>query len=64
MTVARPVAAFFSAFIAGLMENLFFYREGVAEPLQPLKILPLWQASAKILVVGIREKEDRTVGCV
>jgi len=39
MTVARPVAAFFSAFIAGLMENLFFYREGVAEPLQPLKIL-------------------------
>lgn len=41
MTVARPVAAFFSAFIAGLMENFFSYREGVVEPLLPLKILPL-----------------------
>lgn len=40
MTVARPVAAFFSAFIAGIMENLFFYREGIAQPPLALKILP------------------------
>ncbi len=40
MTVARPLAAFISAFTAGLMENLFAYREDVVEPLRSLKILP------------------------
>lgn len=57
MTVARPVAAFFSAFIAGLMENLFFYREGVEEPLQPLKILAsLASVCQDTCCAGQREK--------
>ncbi len=38
MTVARPVAAFLSAFIAGILENLLSYREGEKAPLQPLKM--------------------------
>jgi uncharacterized membrane protein YraQ (UPF0718 family) len=34
MTVARPVAAFFTAFVAGIAENIFGYRKG-AGPVVP-----------------------------
>lgn len=38
LTVARPVAAFFSAFAAGIMENLFSYRQGRVEIAPPLPV--------------------------
>jgi len=31
LTIARPVAAFTTAFAAGIIENLFSYRSGKAE---------------------------------
>jgi uncharacterized membrane protein YraQ (UPF0718 family) len=38
LTIARPVAAFISAFIAGVMENLHFYTKEVQEA--PVSSLP------------------------
>lgn len=40
LTVARPLAAFLSAFVAGIMANLFSYQQGRVEtvPLLPLAI--------------------------
>ena len=41
LTVARPVAAFLSAFIAGVLENLLFWREGKPKG---LPVLPMASA--------------------
>jgi uncharacterized protein len=38
LTVARPVAAFLSAFVAGVLENLFSYRQGRVTAMQPLSL--------------------------
>lgn len=43
MTVARPVAAFLSAFVAGVIENMLFWREGKT---QMLRVLPMALKSA------------------
>jgi uncharacterized protein len=43
MTVARPVAAFLSAFVAGVLENMLFWREGKT---QLLRALPMALTSA------------------
>lgn len=40
LTIARPVAAFLSAFIAGCMENLRSYPDRAAPILKPLRVLP------------------------
>jgi len=41
LTVARPVAAFFSAFSAGVVENLFSFRQSRVELMQPLPLTPV-----------------------
>ncbi|WP_306548018.1 SO_0444 family Cu/Zn efflux transporter [Desulfobulbus sp.] len=41
LTVARPVAAFISAFVAGVLENLLSYREGQSAILPVLPPLPM-----------------------
>nr|WP_240193532.1 SO_0444 family Cu/Zn efflux transporter [Desulfobulbus alkaliphilus] len=51
LTVARPVAAFFSACTAGVMANLLLDRQGRAETAQPV---PLIRAATS----GCREKTD------
>ncbi len=43
MTVARPVAAFLSAFVAGVLENMLFWREGKPPALH---VLPMALAPA------------------
>ncbi|MBV5316590.1 MAG: SO_0444 family Cu/Zn efflux transporter [Desulfobulbaceae bacterium] len=40
LTIARPVAAFLSAFTAGVMENMRSYREGALDAPKPLLVLP------------------------
>lgn len=44
MTVARPVAAFISAFVAGVLENLFASRETKPNPV-PLPMAPIAMAT-------------------
>ncbi|WP_319585780.1 SO_0444 family Cu/Zn efflux transporter [uncultured Desulfobulbus sp.] len=42
MTVARPLAAFLSAFVAGVLENMLFWREGSPQALRtlPMALVP------------------------
>ena len=57
MTVARPIAAFISAFVAGIMENLVGDRE--APELPPLRMAPLDLASCSDAHCGCHQDQGK-----
>jgi uncharacterized membrane protein YraQ (UPF0718 family) len=61
LTVARPVAAFISAFVAGVLENLLSYREGQSTILPALP--PLQMASLPMASVAPAACEGASCGC-
>lgn len=61
LTVARPVAAFISAFVAGVLENLLSYREGQSTILPALPALPM--ALLPMASVASAACEGASCGC-
>lgn len=61
LTVARPVAAFISAFVAGVLENLLSYRESQSATLPTLPALPM--ALLPMASPALASCEGASCGC-